>query len=151
MIRKHYDIVVLGRSIGALATAALLARRDFTVLVLGHGAKPPGYRALDHEVRRRPFTFLAATSPAWGRIVSELAQSQTWRRKTVPLDPMLQVVSGARRLDVPPDVGLFNREIHRELPEVQHVVDDLYGELARVNAAADEAFQQDVVLSLIHI
>ena len=145
MIRKHYDIVVLGRSIGALATAALLARRDFTVLVLGHGAKPPGYRALDHEVRRRPFTFLAATSPAWGRIVSELAQSQTWRRKTIPLDPMLQVVSGARRLDVPPDVSLFNREIHRELPEVQHVVDELYGELARVNAAADEAFQQDVV------
>jgi phytoene dehydrogenase-like protein len=145
VIRRHFDIVVLGRSIGALATAALLARRDFTVLVLGHGGRPASYRVLDHEVRRRSFTFLAATSPAWARIVSELAQSQTWRRKTVPLDPMLQVVSGARRLDVPPDVGLFAREIHRELPEVQHVVDDLYGELARVNAAADEAFQQDLV------
>jgi len=145
VIRRHYDIVVLGRSIGALATAALLARRDFTVLVLGHGGRPPGYRTLDLEVRRRPFTFLAATSPAWVRIVSELAQSQTWRRKISPLDPMMQVVSGSRRFDVPPDVGLFGREIHRELPEVQHVVDALYGELARVNAAADEAFQQDLV------
>ena len=98
MIRKHFDIVVLGRSIGALATAALLARRDFTVLVLGHGGKAPGYRVAEHEVRRRPFTFLAATSPAWARIVSELAQSQTWRRRTIPLDPMLQVVSGTSDL-----------------------------------------------------
>lgn len=145
MIRKHFDIVVLGRSIGALATAALLARRDFTVLVLGHGGKAPGYRVAEHEVRRRPFTFLAATSPAWARIVSELAQSQTWRRRTIPLDPMLQVVSGTRRLDVPPDVALFGREIERELPEVRHVVDELYGELARINAAADEAFEHDLV------
>lgn len=145
MIRRHYDVVVLGRSIGALAAAALLARRDFTVLVLGHGGRPPGYRVADHEVRRRAFTFLGATSPAWLRIVSELAQSQTWRRRTVALDPMLQVVSGPRRLDVPPDLTRFGHEIERELPEVRHVIDDLYGVLARVNAAADEAFQEDLV------
>ena len=33
MSEKHYDVVVLGRSLGALVTAAILSRRDFRVLV----------------------------------------------------------------------------------------------------------------------
>ena len=74
MTHKHYDVVVLGRSIGALTAAALLARRDFTVLVLGQGERPPAYRLEARTLRRRAFTMLAATSPAWRRVVVELAQ-----------------------------------------------------------------------------
>ena len=44
MTTKHFDVIVLGRSIGALTAAALLARRDFTVLVLGQGERAPAYR-----------------------------------------------------------------------------------------------------------
>ena len=44
MILRHYDVIVIGRSIGALTAAALLARRDFTVMVVGHGERPPTYR-----------------------------------------------------------------------------------------------------------
>ena len=40
MTNRHYDAVVLGRSLGSLAAAALLARRDFRVLVIGQGQKP---------------------------------------------------------------------------------------------------------------
>jgi phytoene dehydrogenase-like protein len=49
------------------------------------------------------------------------------------------------RLDLPPDAQVFAREIDREFPAVRRVVDDLYAELARTNAAADTAFERDAV------
>jgi phytoene dehydrogenase-like protein len=142
---KHFDVIVLGRSIGALTAAALLARRDFTVLVLGQGERAPTYRLDKRTLLRRSFTMLAATAPTWRKVVVELAQSQTWKRRVVPASPMMQVLAPRRRLDVPPDMALFGREIDREYPELRRLVDELYAELARVNGAADEAFEHDAV------
>src|SRR5580658_4147853 len=142
---KHYDVAILGAGIGALATAALLARRSWRVLILGHGWLPSTYEHDGVKLARRPFTFLAGSSPAWGRVLVELAQSQTFRRRVTPLDPMFQVLAPRLRLEVPPDVALFAREIDREFPEVRRVVDELYAELARANAAADAAFEKDLV------
>lgn len=142
---KHYDVAILGAGVGALVTAALLARRSWRVLVLGQGWRPPGYQYDGITLARRPFTFLAGSSPAWGRVLVELAQSQTFRRRVAPLDPMFQVLAPRLRLEVPPDVQLFAREIDRAFPEVRRVVDELYAELARTNAAADAAFERDLV------
>ena len=108
MSTRHYDVVVLGMRLGALATAALLARRDFRVLVLGHGARPATYRYDGVPLRRRTFAHIAAPSPAWRRVIAELAQSQAFRRKLRPLDPMLQILTPKKRIDLPPerhDVG----------------------------------------------
>src|SRR5579864_9148715 len=142
---KHYDVAVIGTSIGALACAALLARRSWRVLVLGQGHRPALYSHAGLPLARRNFTLLASASPAFGRILVELAQSQTFRRRTQTLDPMLQALLPGRRIDLPPDTTLFAREIDREFPEVRRVVDELYAELARVNAAADATFEKDLV------
>ena len=142
---KHYDVAILGTGVGALATAALLARRSWRVVVLGHGHRPAAYTYDGVVLARRAFTFLAAASPAWTRILAELAQSQTFRRHLTPLDPMLQVLGPDLRLALPPEPLAFAREIDREFPAVRRVVDDLYAELGRTNAACDVAFDRDLV------
>jgi len=142
---KHYDVVVLGAGIGALTTAALLSRRSWRVLVIGQGWRPATYQYDGVTLARRTFTFLAGSSPLWSRVLFELAQTQSFRRKTTVVDPMFQVLAPKLRLDFAPDVQLFGKEIDRTFPEVRRVVDDLYAELARTNAAADVAFERDAV------
>src|SRR6185295_11780610 len=110
--------------------AALLARRDFTVLVLGQGERASTYRLDRRTLLRRSFDLLGATTPTWRKVVVELAQSQTWKRRVVAQSPMMQVLSPRRRVEVPPDMALLGREIDREYPELRRLVDELYGELA---------------------
>lgn len=145
MTSRHYDVIVLGRSVGALTCAAVLARRDFRVLVLGQGQRSQLYRYDQRVLARRPFTFLAGSSPVFKRILQELAQSQQFRRRVEALDPMFGFLSPGRRLEVPPDMELFVREIEREYPEVRQLVDELYTTIAHVNAAVDLAFDKDAV------
>jgi hypothetical protein len=142
---KHYDVVVLGAGIGALTTAALLSRRSWRVLVIGQGWRPATYQFEGVTLARRTFTFLAGSSPLWSRVLFELAQTQSFRRKVISVDPMFQILAPQLRLDFAPDVQLFGKEIDRTFPEVRRVVDDLYAELARTNAAADAAFERDAV------
>ncbi|HEX2674410.1 MAG TPA: phytoene dehydrogenase [Polyangiaceae bacterium] len=145
MTSRHYDVIVLGRSLGALAAAAVLARRDFRVLLLGQGQFGQTYRFEEHVLCRRSFTLLSGSSPTWRRILHELAQSPQFRRRTTPLDPMFVMLSEGRRIEVPPDMEHFGREIEREFPEVRQLVDELYGSIATVNAAADSAFERDAL------
>jgi phytoene dehydrogenase-like protein len=142
---RHYDVIVLGRSLGALVAAALLARRDFTVLSVGQGRPVGDYGWRGHRLRRRAFTFLAASSPAWRSVMAELAQTQHWKRRIRALSPMLQIVMPGRRFDLSDDVSVFAREIEREFPEVRARVTELYAGFARVAKAADAAFERDAV------
>ncbi len=145
MTTRYYDAIILGRSLGVLSAAALLARRDFRVLVLGQEGRPCDYKFDRFRFRRRAFTWLAGASPPWLRLLRELAQSPRFRRHLIPLDPMFSALLSQRRLELPPDVELFYKEIEREFPEVRQVVDELYASFAGVNAAADEAFEREAV------
>lgn len=142
---RHYDVVILGRSLGALTAAALLARREFRVLVLGQGGRPLSYRFERHRLQRRAFTFLCAQSPVWRKVLHDLAQSQSFSRRLRALDPMFTILSAQRRLELSPDVTTFGKEIEREFPEVQQLVDEFHGRLAATNAALDSAFEREAV------
>lgn len=145
MTSRHYDVIVLGRSLGALTAAALLARRDFRVLLLGQGQRAPSYSFEGRPLKRSAFTLLAGSSPPWKRTLHELAQSPRFKRRTLALDPMFSVISTGRRMEVPPNIEQFGAEVDREFPEVRQLVDELYSTFAQVNAAADAAFERDLV------
>lgn len=142
---RHYDVVVLGRSLGALLAAALLARREFRVLLLGQGELPPRYRVSGQVLARRSFNLLSATSPVFRRVIQELAQSQKFRRLTTPLDPMFSYVGHDVRFEIPPDIELFTREIEREFPEVRQPIAEFYADISRLNGIADAAFEREAV------
>src|SRR5687768_6890526 len=102
MSSRHYDVVVLGRTLGALTAATLLARREFRVLLLGQNDRAPTYAFDRHRLRRRAFTFLFGQTPVWRKVLHDLAQSQGFRRRAEPLDPMFSFLSEERRVEIAP-------------------------------------------------
>ena len=145
MNKRHFDVVVLGRSLGALATAALLARRDFSVLVLGQERRPASYRFERFQLKRRTFSLLFNRSPVWQRILQELAQSPSLKRRIKAVEPMFCFATEDRRLEIASDRKRFKAEIEREFPKVQQLVDDFYSRLASAVADIDDAFGRDAV------
>src|SRR5690606_23393149 len=145
MTQRHYDVVVLGRSLGTLACAVLLARRDFSVLLLGQNQPAPSYSFERFRLRRRCFSMLFNASPVWRRMLHELAQTQTFRRRIKPLEPMFSVLSETRRVEVSSTQAAFQEEIEREFSEVRQLVDEFYLNLGTANRAIDEAFNRDMV------
>lgn len=146
---SFYDVVVVGLRLGALAAGALLARRGFRVLLIGHDDLPAAYTfdapAGPISLYRTPFTVTAADSPALRRVFTELALSQTFRRRATALDPCMQVVLPRHRIDYVGDAAELEREIKREFPEVERPIADLYERISRWNEAVDRMVERDLV------
>lgn len=146
-LRRHFDVVVLGRSLGCLTAAALLARRDLRVLVLGQGDLAPSYAWQGRRINRRLFSLRFSETPVWRRVLVDLAQSQTFRRRTRPTEPSFSLLVPGRRLQVPSERAAFAEEVRRELPDVQPVVDELWSTMLIANRALEAALGRDVPLA----
>lgn len=145
MPARHYDVIILGRGIGALLSAAILSRRELRVLLLGQGQLGSRYSVDDHQLCRRSFSLLSATSPAFRRALRELAQTQKFKHLTVPQNPMFALLDEDIRFDVPADVEAFGLEVDREFSEIKRLIAELYAEISTVNAQLDSAFERDVM------
>lgn len=142
--RSSYDVVVIGLSLGALATGALLARRGFRVVALGHGALPFRYERGGRPLYRGLGTLSAHESPAFRRVFAELALLPAVRRRLTALDPPWQVVLPGRRIDVPANLDRRVAEVLREFPEVPRAVEEFYAQLAGADAALDALLGADI-------
>jgi hypothetical protein len=143
-MRRHFDVVVIGRSLGCLTAAALLARRDFRVLVLGQGELPASYSWEGRRMNRRAFSLQFGETPVWRRVLVDLAQSQTFRRRTRRIEPSFSLLVPHHRLQVSADRSMFANEVRREFPEVQPVVDELWSSLVLANRALDTVLSRDM-------
>ncbi len=146
MTTRFYDAVVIGRSLGALVSAALLARWQFRVLVLGN-AKSPLYQFDDYPLLRRGFSLVAGSTPVWENTLSELALGPTFRQRSVALAPSFGVVGRPGcRWEMPTDGMRFARELDRALPSARPEIERFYAALATLNSRADAFSNRDVVL-----
>ncbi len=142
---SYYDVVVLGGSLAPRFCAALLARRGFRVLLLGHGFLPETYPLGVLQLPRVPHTFIGARTPIAKRIFSELGLRQRLRRLATPLDPAFQLALPGHRLDMPRDEARRQKEIGREFSKVKRSIDEFYRNVDRVSKEFDRVVERDLV------
>jgi phytoene dehydrogenase-like protein len=77
-------------------------------------------------------------------VLQDLAQTQTFRRRTQPIVPSFSLLTPRHRIQVSPDRGVFAAEVRREFPDVQPIVDELWSTMMLANRGLDAALTRDV-------
>jgi len=144
MSLSYYDVAVIGTSLAPTLCAALLARRGFRVLLVGHEQRSTTYTLGPWKLPRAPFTLNSATSPIARRIWAELGLTQNLRHVATELDPSFQVVMARQRLSVRPDEAAWDREIEREFPRVKRPAEEFHAHVKRISRAFDAAVERDL-------
>src|SRR3954471_1001942 len=141
MDTNFYDVVVCGSELTGLLAAALLARRGFRVLLLGHDADRPSFEAGGFTLSRAPALLPPLESQPVARVLTELNCVQIIRRRAPPLSPGFQVVMPRHRFDVlpdrDPDRPRFRRELEREFPGDAETIAAGLGRVAAVSQLLD--------------
>src|SRR6266404_7755343 len=114
MDTNYYDVIVCGGELTGLIAAALLGRRGFRVLLVGHDADRPTFEAGGHTLPRGPALLPSLDSPPVARVLSELNCVQVVRRRAPALHPGFQVALPRHRFDVPADDDALLTELRRE-------------------------------------
>ena len=146
MTANYYDAIIVGADLAPMLCAALLSRRGFRVLLIGHDAPPADYEVLDVKLPRAPFTLPNAQSPIIRRVLSDLSIHQELRRRATAVDPALQVILPKARLDFAVNQADLERELEREFPEVRRPIENLYRQLDEAMTAIDHFVDRDLVL-----
>jgi Flavin containing amine oxidoreductase len=133
-----YDVVLIGRTLATLTTAALLARRSWRVLVVSGTERQNLYHCGAYPFFRRPTTLHAHASPVLARMLGELGMVRSFRRPLIPLDPMFQVLSADERIDVRADVEALAEELGTFLPAQAELASQHYASLGELNGLADK-------------
>ncbi len=145
MITRHFDVIVLGRSMGALCAAALLTRRQVRVLVLGQREKSLFYSVNGFPMARRLETTLGTNSPVFERILQELAQTQRFRQISRPPNPRLGYLNGSTRFEMPQSELLLREEIEREFSNVAVPFAEFLESATLENQEINRLFNKDLV------
>jgi hypothetical protein len=142
--KSFYDVVVVGGSLGALATGALLARRGFRVAWIRHDDRPAAYTYEGATLLRRAAALPFVDAPAFRRLMAELALLPVVRRKLITPDPLFQVVLPDHRVDVRAGTEALLTELSREFPEITRAMEEFYAGTARAMGELDAIFGADV-------
>jgi hypothetical protein len=114
---SFYDVVVCGHEFGALLAAALLARRGFRVLLLGHDAHPLSIDLGGFALARGAGCLPALDSPALGRVLNDLSLVQVLRRRIASTRSEFEVCLGNRRFALCSDDSRLDHQIDAWWPE----------------------------------
>jgi phytoene dehydrogenase-like protein len=143
--KNFYDAVLVGLNLPSLLVAALLSKRGFRVLLIGHGQPWPSYQVRGVRFPTAPFSLPAPGSPLLARIFSELALRPLLTRRTKPLLPAFQAVMPGHRVDFTLEPALLVRELTRELPEAHHAMEELLRSAAHSDQAIEALLERDLM------
>jgi phytoene dehydrogenase-like protein len=143
---NFYDVVVCGTELTGLVAAALLGRRGFRVLLVGHDAERGTFEAGGFTLARGPALLPPLDGAALGRILKELNCVQVVRRRAPALVPGFQVVLPKHRFDVPAGDEAFAPELQREFPSDRPVVETVLRRVAATSALLDPLLSTEITL-----
>src|SRR5262245_20628457 len=123
MDTNYYDVVICGSELAGLIAGALLGRRGFRVLLLGHDADRPGFESAGYTLSRGPGLLPPLESQAIARVLKELNYVQILRRRAPALSPPFQVILPEHRLDFASDAASLGRELDREFPGDREIIE----------------------------
>ena len=109
---NFYDVVVCGGELGGLVAAALLARRGFRVLLLGHEAESAAFEAGGVALSRAPALLPPLDDPQSARLYKELDCASLVKRRATA-SPFVRVALGKHRMDLTADAAALARELSR--------------------------------------
>jgi phytoene dehydrogenase-like protein len=143
---NYYDVVVCGAELTGVVTAALLGRRGFRVLLLGHDVDRPSFEAAGHALSRAPALLPPVGSPAVARVLSELNCVQVVKRKAPALAPGFQVALPKHRFDVSADADALGRELAREFGGERGAIEAALARISETSAIVDPILSTDITL-----
>jgi phytoene dehydrogenase-like protein len=147
MSDSYYNVVVVGTELSGLIAAAILAKKNYRVLVLGYPGQENEYQVDGMRFVRRPSLFSGFdTSAPIKRVFAELSLSIEMQNRPKPLNPFYQVVMPDRRIDVVDKERIFRRELSREFPGDQDTIRTFYRVVHEQNKRLSTLLESNFVL-----
>ena len=113
MDTNFYDVIVCGGETSGLIAGALLARRGFRVMLLGHEPASAAFETGGVTLSAMPALLPPIDDPPAARVFKELDITAHVKRKTATSEVSFRLQLPGQRLDVTRDRALQERELGR--------------------------------------
>src|SRR4051794_38723238 len=113
MDTNFYDVIVCGGETSGLIAGALLARRGFRVMLLGHEPASAAFDAGGLSLSAAPALLPPIDEPPMARVLKELDVTAHVKRKTATSEVAFRLVLPGQRLDVIRDRAQQEPEVGR--------------------------------------
>lgn len=137
VLRKIYDVIVLGDNISGLITASLMEKRGANVLVICPNDDDRTFNLEGYSFSNEP-TILACFEKGnfFEKIFKEICYDWSYEKAQESISH--QIVLPEARVDLFPNHQYLLREVEREFPENSHMLGKLYSHFNEVSKLSSE-------------
>ena len=146
MDTNFYDVIVCGGEAGGLWAGALLARRGFRVMVLGHEPALAAFDAGGMTLSAAPVLLPPLDEAPMARVLKELDVTAAVKRKAAGAENGFRVALPGQKLDVRGDRATQERELGRAFGAAGGSVGTVIDRLADAARLLDPIFASAVTL-----
>ena len=146
MDTNFYDVIVCGGETSGLWAGALLARRGFRVMVLGHEPALAAFDAGGMTLSASPALLPPLDEAPMARVLKELDITAAVKRKAASADSGFRLALPGQRLDVRGDRATQERELGRAFGAAGGSIGTVIDRLADAARVLDPAFASAITL-----